>query len=272
MKKLILLIAFGCFLSTLQAQSKTLGPFLVKKIDVVAGTERDMLNDMGADYFMNQIDDPNFSLANRELDDQDIISGVCENPHWRFGMTLVAPGKKGLEWRNAIVWMPNRIDAVTYRATESTTSGDFWGNNGGDYINFSQTQSEIALESGLSLNLIHIGPFNLYGGFGSNAGFTYDNSIYVHGSNQVREDIDAGNARDIFEGSVSDGHFSERYETKTNFNHRVFLQGGASVVLFRRVELGMELRRGVGYRVVGGAPTAFTNLMSAGFSARLLLK
>lgn len=272
MKKLILFVAFGCFFTTLQAQSKTLGPFLIKKIDVVAGNEQDMLNDMGADYFMNQIEDPNFSLSGMNLEDRDIISGVCENPHWRFGLTLAVPGKSGLEWRNAVVWMPNRIDAVTYRTEDYSNNGDYWSYADGDYVNFSQTQSEIALESALTLNLIHIGPFNLYGGVGSNAGFTYDNRLYVHGSQEVREDIDAGNARDLFDTSASDGYFNESYETKTNFNHRVFLQGGASVVLFRRVELGMELRRGVGYRVVEGAPTAFTNLMSAGFSARLLLK
>jgi len=269
MKKLILLGAFACFFTSIQAQTKTLGPFLVKKIDVVAGNEQDRLNDMGADYFMNQIKNPNFTLRNVEMSDQDIVSGVCENPHWRFGVTLVAPGLKALEWRNAIVWMPNRIDAVTYR----TGDDDYWNNyQDSEYVNFSQTQSEIALESALSLNLIHLGPFNLYGGVGSNAGFSYDNTIYVSGSNVVREDINAGNASDVFNDSGAEGFYNESYETKTNFNHRVFVQGGASVVLFRRVELGLELRRGVGYRVVGSAPTAFTNLMSAGFSARLLLK
>ena len=269
-----LYLTFGLLLATLSlvtAQSvDNPSGFRISKIDFSLGYETDYVNDMDYQFFVNQMPEGQQArVQDLNFNPGSFYSGICENPSINVGLTLEHSKLKNIEWRNAIAYKPNRVDALTYY----NDSG-----YGGDYINISATHAEFTLESALIGRLSIFNRLNLYAGVGTNLGVTSPNETCVFTTlDLTTADISYANAGDL-SNQVPDGiwgsgeGYHDCFSTGMQLNQRVFLQGGVGIVLFQRVEFGLDLKYGVGYRADIGNSIDRTNIVSTNVSVRYLLK
>jgi hypothetical protein len=124
----------------------------------------------------------------------------------------------------------------------------------------SATNRETALEA-VVLRRFEAGKsFRFYTGIGLNGGFSYNGEVRVKGyllDDAVTDVPSQGNEVDLV------------YQQKPSFNQRLFVQAGASVRFFKRMEFGLESRRGIGSRATLDGPFHLTILKSSvGMSLR----
>ena len=237
--------------------------FKIKKIDFSSGQEFDRIKNLGADYFLNQI--PNVQKSNvndLNIQTRDINSMSCENPSINLGLTLVHPSIKNIEWRNALAYKHNRIDAVSYYRI----NGD--RNN---YINISGNHSEFTLESALIYKVRVFNFFNLYGGLGTNLGVTTNNNISVTTANDLTlPEESSGDQIQTTTWNHSE-RFNEHFNTGSQLNQRVFVQIGTGIKFFQRIEIGTAIKYGYGYRADIGNTINVTNMIATNWSIRYIL-
>ncbi len=264
MKKYLLLLS--TFFISFQLSSQSLwylGKFKVQKIGVSLGADQDRIHNMDSAYFMDQLEaNQKIGFQDIDIDNYYLEGGICENPHARLSMTLAVPKVSKLEWTNSLVLMAGRIDGVSYEGKNDL--GD------SQYLTMRQTQDEIALESTM-IYRHDLGMMKLYGGAGTNLGVTFNNRINISATNVSLFDFDG---REFNDSPLdwSSPRFNQIFNTKQNVNQRIFLQGGMAIVLFKRLEMGMDVRYGIGYRAAKNADIRRTNLVSTGFTAKWVLK
>jgi len=247
-----------------------IGSFEIKKVDFSFGYETDYINGMDAQFFLGQMAD----VQQARLDEfdfvpLDITTMSCENPSLNLGVTLEHPRLKNVEWRNAFSYKPNRVDAITYWNRSSYD---------GNYININSTHAEYALESALVYRLPVFAGLNLYGGIGTNLGLTSNNHTCVFTSlDLTADDISFRNVNEISNqvpaGIYGSGDgYSDCFNTGTQLNQRIFLQTGFGLVFLRRIEIGLDVKYGYGYRADFGNSINGTNIVSTNVNIRYLLK
>ena len=261
MKKYILsLLACGLIFSAYSQSAP--GKWMIKKVGVSFGQDQDMLRNIDADYIIGiGKDTENSQFLNRDFAPRDLYRAYCENPNVRAFVTLGIPGNDrfNIEFdANAIF---NRYDGVYY--------SDYTGNY--DYLNIGTTSSEVNLGVTINRQLNVTRWFNLYGGVGSNMGYTFGSSLYVNGSGiqQVNANLDRSTT-DVWTQSVDYGYASENYDVNDAFSQRVFATAGFGIELFRRIELGYHLTGGVGHRTHFGSASKFSRLLSTSFRVNWL--
>lgn len=242
------LIVFLSFISiSLISQSTEIKTgFSLKKFTIHAAAEQDMIYGLDYQYFTSQIpSSEDFPLSGVAFDKSDLTSGICENPSLGLELALTHSSFKNIEWRNSINFVKDRIDAIQYN------NNNYWDD---DYssVSFTNYHDEISIESALMYDL-KLGPLHLYAGAGTNMGITFNNRMTV-GSEIIRLPQDMPNGDALPTGNESFDEFGLNqisYSLSPIFTQRIFMQGGAAVVLFKKVELGVEFKRGIGYRTVG---------------------
>lgn len=266
MKKLALL-SFSLLLTVGLFAQKTfdIGSFTVKKINFSLGYETDMVNGLDYNYFVNKLpSSEKAALSTLNFAPGDLYGGICENPSLNLGLTLTHPALKNFEWHNMFSYKANRVDAVTYY---NNTGWD------GDYISFDNRHTEIGFESALLYKVSAANFLNLYGGLGTNLGFTTGNETCIFTSLDLTAlDINFRNIDDINNMVTSEdyGYYSTCFNTGTEFNQRMFLQFGASLQFFNKIEFGVDYKYGYGYRTDVNSLTG-TNLSSYNVSLRYIL-
>ena len=65
---------------------------------------------------------------------------------------------------------------------------------------------------------------------------------------------------------------SEEYDGKMGLHERVFLKAGIGISIFKRFELGFDVRRGIGLRQHAGGGIKGTNYTSLAMTAKYVLK
>ncbi len=266
MKKL-LLVVFVLALSLPSFSQDVVGRWKVKRIGVTLGQDQDMINDLSHTYLMNTVRGfPNAQYENIPFAKSDLYSMTCENPNLRVELALLPPRMRNTELRVALSGMFNRIDAVNYQAYNP--------DGGSSTLNFRSHTNEIAAEAVLLKRASLWNTFNFYGGVGTNLGTSFAGNVRVSGSNLVmNEEGDFGASDDAYTNNGYQNYtsFYDYYEVKNGLHQRAFLQGGFSIVFLRRLEIGLEARYGIGYRLIGGQAVG-TNLVAAGFTAKWILK
>lgn len=256
MKKMTFILGM-CFLFMTNANAQgLLGNWKVSKIGIANGAEQDMIRNMDYKYFTDQIPtDEAFALRDAEFDPSNYYDSICENPELALSLTLTNPRFSKLEWRNDIRYKFNRIDNIGYhyRANQDYS---------GDYVSFHGRHNELALESALGRVITIVNGLNLTPSLGSNIGFTRKNEVCV------REvvNIDQSQLGDRVDGKISipEGYtpLDECFNTGGMINHRLFVELKASLVIKKRAEIFLSLRKGVGYRVGNGHLVGTHGMMS----------
>lgn len=266
MKKVYVMALAMAICSTTFAQNFLGMP--LKKFGISTTTDQDRVNGLDAEYFTKlSRSGVSEDIANQNFPEEAITSMTCENPSIRIELTVLPfRASPNLHLNLGTSVMFNRIDATGYSFQEYGSLQ----NNMND-IKFNSISDEAALDASLLYNK-KFAFVNLYGGVGTNLGYTFNGDMQIEGQ-YLNSETEAADGRDG--GSVSTSeyvYFSEYHRMKNSLHQRAFLQAGVSVVFFKRLELGIEGRRGIGYRYNAGNAMKFTNLLSAGFTAKWNLK
>ncbi len=269
MKRAIFLFAICiCFGSvSLEAQKF----FNVKKFGVEVGFDQDMVQGLSGTGILGKTStefQERYSLVTEENGTK--ITGVCENPNLRAVVVLEPIFWKNTELQVSGNFIWNRWDGVSYY------SGNY--EEGYNYSNVDMYGSEVALEAVLVKKYSPKHWFHLYGGGGLNSGYHFGNTVYV--SNYGEGDPNPQEERtfaDVFAGS--EPQYAPDYardwgyeEISDGFSTRAFAVGGFGVTMFKRLELGVNIRYGLGLRTFNGADNDFTNLRSIGTTMKWTLK
>lgn len=239
--------------------SKEIKPWRVKRTGISMGMDFDMIGRVNHQYFTQKINSPvtaNFA-AIQGLGVEDVDESWCENPYTRVQVNLEAGHLKNVELALAASFIVGRSDGINYYDPVNNRS-----------LNISAYGDEIGLEAAI-LKAFPLGNvLRLYGGLGTNLGYTFNNNVSIHGLNQwTVNDGEAESNNDPYGYDWYD-HGSEHFSMTDGLSQRVFATAGLTFVLFRRLELGAEARRGIGYRWHFQDDPIFTHLNSFGFVAR----
>lgn len=265
MKNLIL-IAFSFLITTTTFAQGFLG-MKVLKYGVFTGNDQDRVRGLDAEYFMNLSQTPiDSEMRNHEFSSQNLISMTCENPNIR-GIVTVQPFENRSNWVLDLgaTMMFNRIDATDYRFI------NYGLNTPQNEFRFKSRSHEAALDATLLYNK-KFGPLNLYGGVGTNLGMTFSGRMTVHGTiyNEIGDPVTGFD--DPVNISYTEDFYSNYHDIKNVLHQRAFVQGGVSVLILKRLELGIEARTGVGYRVNAGNALKGTHLVGGGLTAKWNLR
>jgi len=268
MKKIFILALAFTFSFQLFGQKLTLSnKWKVKKWGITVGQDQDMLPNIGADYFLStakNLDEAKYEGLN--VQPRDLYGMTCENPNLRIELTLLPPGMKNTELNVAIAGMFNRVDGAHYH------SGD-WNDADYQHISFNSYTHEAALEATLRKRLNVLRIFNLYGGAGTNLGLSFAGNMWVNGQIPVDNNGNLGSlGSDSGANNMSMQDISDSYDMKNSLHQRVFLHGGLGILFFKRVELGIEGRYGIGYRYFGGDNINHSVLNSAALTLRYVMR
>ena len=267
MKKLFLLAIACAFFTQIASAQLFWGTWQVKNFGISNGVEMDMIKDLDYDFMISSargIESSRF--ANLNMPDQDMYGGACENPHLRAFVTLGVPRLKGFDLALGALLIQNRYDGVYYY--DNTGEGY-------DYLSVDSFGDEFAFEGTLQKNYKFLRIFRLTAGLGTNIGYSYNGTVSINGSGQQATDSNLNRSfEDVYWGNIErdQEYFSEEYEMKNGLHQRVFLQGGLHLVFFKRVDLGLDFRRGIGYRAMAGAGARKTNLTSVALTAKWNLR
>ena len=270
MKNLLLLILAILLTTPLFSQNLPIPTkWKIKKIGISLGVETDMISNLDGNYLINIGKNVSATLPDGTILN-DMYGGVCENPHLRITLALEVPNLKNTELQVGLNAFFNRYDGAYYYG-ENFFNPEL-GHYESDYISVDLFSHELGLEGAL-VKRLNIGNFlNLYGGVGTNLGYSIGDELNISGSNlqAVDKNIDRSNA-DIFTGTTYHDDNYHSFEAKDAFHQRVFIQAGVGFVLFKRVELGIDYRSGLGYKATFNGPTKGTRLNSIGVNTKWIL-
>ena len=239
----------------------------IQKFSVSFGTEMDLIRNLDQSYMAStgrNIDQSAFS--NAEFAPEDLYGGACENPHVRIMATLGVPGWKNMELNVGASLMFDRYDAVYYH------NYNYNSEYGDEYLSYNSFHDEIALEASLLKRMNFLRVFNFYAGGGTNLGYSFGGEMTINGTTRqlADENLNRGSG-DIVSGNYESGYVYETFVQRDGINQRLFGQLGFGIIFFRRLELALDYRAGIGYRAIFGAPVKMTELQSAGLSLKWIL-
>jgi hypothetical protein len=240
----------------------------LSSVDLGVGVEQDMLKGMTYDYFVDNLRNPEVVRANypdMNFQKQDVYSMICENPHLRLGLSFASESLKNTELRVGLLGIFNRIDGISYY-----NSDNYFENS--EYVNATSTTNELAGEIAL-LKTLPLTPFlRVFGGAGTNLGFNFANHLTISSSKTYTvNDWSLLETGQIIGPIYEEGYHYESFGMRSGIQQRAFLQGGFGATLFRKLELGLETRLGMGYRYHFGGTIARTQLRSFAFTAKWMI-
>ncbi|MBK8564157.1 MAG: hypothetical protein IPN76_12670 [Saprospiraceae bacterium] len=253
---LTLLLLASTIANHAHAQASANGGFGLSRIGFALGGDIDMPIGLDGDYLLSTAERATFSITDAPFESGELTMMDCDNGTARLNFAFANPAAPHLEWQVSLLGITGRIDMVRYEKGEEG-SPDF------QWMEVNATNKETAVE------VVHIRhkrtekPIGFHWGVGTNLGVSHSGKVHVKG-----EYID-GTATD---SPASVQAFEHNYKQRESLNQRLFLQGGVSVRFLKKMEFGIELRKGLGYRASFGGPFHATFLKrSLGLSLRCKL-
>lgn len=226
------------------------------RFGVALGGDIDMPHHLGQAYLLSTAKEVDFDNSNLPFVHGDMTRMNCDNGTFRMGLSVSPLRSPSTELQFSVLDISGRIDMVRY---ELGTEGE----PGYQWLEVNAENKETAVEAVFLKRDQATKALNFHAGLGTNIGLSHKGKVHVKGfllDDNVSDDPASGQAFDL------------TYEQKQSINQRLFLQAGMSVTFLRRMEFGLEFRKGLGYRASLDGPTRFTLLKrSLGFSLRCRL-
>lgn len=270
MKNTLLLLFCLLYTFSLFAQDLVLfNKWKVRSFSIAFGSDQDRIKNLDYTYMLSTAKALHASpYKDLTFTKQNLYSMACENPNIRLSVSLDVPGTRNTELDLTLYGIYDRYDYVSYH-TDATHYPIL--NEDYEYLSFNSMQSELGLESTIKKR-VQLGFFNLYGGLGTNMGYSFSGQMTINGDfKQTANQNSSRTPNDIATGTYYKDYHYDELKTRDGFQQRIFGQIGLGWILFKRLELGVDYRYGYGYRAVFNAPTKTVNLQSAGLSIKWLL-
>ena len=257
MKKFLtpVFVAFAAF-AFAQAPLTTMPNWQGARFGLAAGGDIEMPHGLGHRYLLSTAIHPDFDNSQLPFSKGDLVRMECDNGTFRIGFSLSPFRSPDSEIQFSLLSIDGRIDKVRYEA--GTEGQADW-----QWLDVSATNQETAVEFVYLRNSRSTKALNFFAGLGTNIGYSHSGEVKVQGFllDESITDVPAqGKAIDL------------TYPQKESINQRIFFQAGMAVRFLKRMELGFECRKGLGYRASIDGPFHLTTLKrSLGFSLRYSL-
>jgi len=271
MKRILAILILLAMLGSAQAQvgKMLFSQWKLKSAGVSFGLEQDRIIGFSGESFMRMSGNQDlFTYMGLDVADLDYYSSVVENPHTRIQAIFQPQLLPNIEVLTSLVAVVNRIDGMTYYSPYQLQ-----GYN--DYLTLSAWGHEVAADMALIRRASLFG-FSVYGGFGTNLGFTFGNDLEVNASFERRAETNSFTNTGFTRVSANENdgrdYYNESFDLNSGISQRFYAQAGASYTFFKRLEFGLEGRYGIGYRTHFDGKAIGTNLQSFGFFTRWNLR
>lgn len=258
MKRILpLLLLASTIASESFAQASATAPnWNMARFGIAAGGDIDMPLGLDHDYLISTARNVDFDNSDLPFSKGDLTRMDCDNGTFRIGASFSPLRSPNSELQVSLLSIAGRIDMVRYELGEKDQADFQW-------LEVNAENKETAVEVVYLARQQTGKSWNWYGGFGTNIGYSHRGKVTVKG--YMDDDI-------ITDDPVSGAEFNRVYDQRESINQRLFLQGGIGLRFLRKLEFGLEFRKGFGYRASLGGPTHFTFLKrSLGFSLRCML-
>lgn len=240
----------------------------VKKIGIRLGIENDIIKNLDYEYMLSTAKGLELTdFADLEFSPKDYEKGYCENPNVSIDMTLGIPRWSSLDLNITASAVFNRYDGVRYRNNNRVEA-----TRGSEYLRISSYSREAAMELSLIKSYKVFNWWHLNAGAGTNLGYGFGDKVNVNGV--TNNDVEKENRSygDIWTGKDYAEYNYSNLEMRDGFNNRIFAQLGTSFTFFKRIELGIDWRRGIGVKTMFGAGFKQTRLRATYINIRYVLK
>ncbi len=228
----------------------------VARFGVALGGDIDMPHGLDHEYLLSTGRDVDFDASDMPFSHGEMTRMNCDNGTFRIGLSISPLRSPNTELQFSLLDISGRIDLVHYEmGTEGAADYQWLEVNAEN----KETAVEVVyLKRDQSTKLLS---FNA--GLGTNLGYSHSGKVHVKGLM-----LDDG----ITDSPANGQEFDLTYNQREGINQRLFLQAGMGIRFLKKMEIGMEFRKGLGYRASFGGPTKFTILKrSLGFSLRCQL-
>lgn len=250
---LTLLLLASTIANYAKAQSNGLG---LSRFGFSIGGDIDMPIGLDGDYLLSTAERATFSMTDAPFESGELTMMDCDNGTARLNFAFANPAAPYTEWQFSLLGITGRIDMVRYETGEEG-SPDF------QWMEVNATNKETAVEVVYLRHKKTEKPLGFHWGVGTNLGLSHSGKVNVKGEYIEETASDSPATVQAYEHS---------YKQRESLNQRLFVQGGISVRFLKKMEFGMELRKGLGYRASFGGPFHATYLKSSvGISLRCKL-
>ena len=265
MKNLAFAVACLLISCTIFGQDQSNKKWKVRALGITSGSDMDMLKKLDKDWLLNSSQSPvTMDLSQAPITDESLYEMICENPRLSLSVSLTPPHSDRHELRLEGSFIFDRIDQVEYRDERVLEDGSM----SDESLLLKAIGNEIALGASylVKTNPENTVVFSL--GLGTNAGYTFGGDLYIDSRNRPMQD----NIGDNIPDTPYKSNAFQHYKQNNGYAQRLFLHIGLDFKVMKDLELGIELKPGGGYRHIDGAGTSSTEVHSAGFTLRYILK
>ena len=199
-----------------------------------------MPHGLGHQYLLQTVVHNDFDASSIPFEDGELIRMDCDNGTFRTGASFASANKPNNEFQFALLSIDGRIDMVRYELPEDR-----------HFVEVSATNQEIAIEGVYVYREQASKTFSFHVGGGTNVGYSYDGKVHIRTYYETDSETDTPNT--VEETDLE-------YDQKNSINQRIFIQGGLGIRFLKKMEFGLILRRGLGYRATLDGPFKFTTL------------
>ncbi len=243
--------------SQLAAQLETTAPnWQVARFGIAAGGDIDMPHRLDHQYLLRTGRDVDFDHSDLPFSKGEMTRMNCDNGTFRIGLSFSPLRSPGTEVQVSLLDISGRIDMVHYELGTKGAADYQW-------LEVNAENKETAVEVVYLKRDQATKVLSFHAGLGTNIGYSHSGKVHVKGF--LLDDAVADNP-------ATGQEFDLTYNQWEGINQRLFLQAGMGIRFLKKMEFGLEFRKGLGYRASFGGPTHFTILKrSLGFSLRCQL-
>jgi len=258
MKRILPLFLLASMIaSQASAQSEATAPnWQIARFGIAAGGDIDMPHRLGHQYLLSTGRDVDFDHSDLPFSDGEMTRMNCDNGTFRIGLSFSPLRSPGTEIQVSLLDISGRIDMVHYELGTKGAADYQW-------LEVNAENKETAVEVVYLKRDQATKVLNFHAGLGTNIGYSHSGKVHVKGF--LLDDAVADNP-------ARGQEFDLTYNQREGINQRLFLQAGMGIRFLKKMEFGLEFRKGLGYRASFNGPTHFTILKrSLGFSLRCQL-
>jgi hypothetical protein len=233
-----------CFVSQIFAQAPS-----TSAVSISGGGDIEMPFGLDHSYLSRTAENSDIDVSHLPFDEGKLTRMDCDNGTSRLTFAISPKGSSTTEFQFSLLAIDGRIDMVRYNLPEEN-----------QYLEVSAENEEVALE-GVFLKKDQVNrTFVFYYGAGTNIGYSHAGKVTVKGYLSDMQLTDDPNVAQEIEYI---------FDQKDGLNQRIFAQAGMGIRFLKRMEFGLNFRKGFGYRASFGGPFRMTRLKrSIGMSLR----
>lgn len=262
MKSLLPVIVLFLCVQSITAQDLNLPPtkgWKITKVGIQSGQDIEMPKDMDHRYLLSMSKNPtNYNYSALDFNEQHVESMACDNPNVRLTFAAAPTAWEKTEFQVSAVGIFDRLDMIHFVKDDRN-----------DYqeLQIDVISNEVALEVGV----VHYVPITkcirFFGGAGTNFGYSFGGRMDIEGNVSVVENtVTFSQFRegptDGAEQTIPRQSIRESQEISDGIHQRAYIQAGFGATFFKRFEVILDWRGGIGYRNLFNSPSRGTTIES----------